>query len=495
MDSQAPKESISPLQSLPQEILSSVCSYLPQGALYQLTLVNKNIGQRVVPALYSSFSQNGGDSMQVRQYFRTAVREPELAEHLREVTIQGSIEITHKQMRKCLQKLDKDTWARRLHEQHPRLAYDYFSYGPDLAIALLLSLEPKIHSIRALHPPNPIKKGNSFKLPIYLEPIRGILAAGSPLPQWTNYLSTLEITLRTTSWQCIAPLFQLPVLKTLILSGGGGFHMATENMEAAIHSSPIEVLDFEKCAVPLTTIAQAVSACKSLRVLRHSDCDHWAAPHHLHLLQQLHEHASTLRTLKTCCWHAPKSTSTDNGILASFIALIELEVHYSHAADDLLPPNLCRLVICATTRDRVCIMEDMETLAQKLSKRSNIDVTLKYRHYRKPNYELPKLRELPSVFAKSDLNLSLYVYPVVGSSWYLIAKFDHRAAWLSQRPSETGAKELRAWSKRLDSTYDYREIVLAEIKNMVGKHENHWKSKDYDLDFMLPYLFRNLYKV
>ncbi|KAI4680009.1 uncharacterized protein J4E88_005899 [Alternaria novae-zelandiae] len=249
--------------------------------------------------------------------------------------------------------------------------------------------------------------------------------------------------------QCIAPLFQLPVLKTLILSGGGGFHMATKNMEAAIHSSPIE----------------------------------------------LYEHASTLSTLKTCCWHAPKSPSTKDMVLADFTALKELEVHYSHVEDNLLPPNLCRLVVCATTRDRECIMKDMETLTQKLSKRSNLDVTLKYRHYRKLNYKLPKLSELPSVFAKSDLNLSLYVYPVVGSSWYLIAKFDHRAAWLSQRPSETGAKELRAWSKRLDSTYDYREIVLAEIKNMVGKHENLWKSNDYDLDFMLPYLFRNLYKV
>lgn len=77
----------------------------------------------------------------------------------------------------------------------------------------------------------------------------------------------------------------------------------------------------------------------------------------------------------------------------------------------------------------------------------------------------------------------------------MIAKFDHRAAWLSQRPSETGAKELRAWSKRLDTTYNYRDIVLEEIKCMVGKHENLWKSKDYDLDFMLPYLFRNRYKV
>jgi len=37
--------------------------------------------------------------------------------------------------------------------------------------------------------------------------------------------------------------------------------------------------------------------------------------------------------------------------------------------------------------------------------------------------------------------------------------------------------------------------VLAEIKNMVGKHENLWKSKDCDLNFMLPYLFRNRCKV
>jgi len=430
MDSQALKESISPLQSLPQEILSNVCSYLPQGALYQLTLVNKNIGQRVVPALYSSFSQNGGDSMQVRQYFRTAVREPELAEHLREVTIQGSVRITHKQMRKCLQKLDKDTWAHRLHEQHPRLAYDYFSYGPDLAIALLLSLEPKIHSIRALHPPNPMKKGNVFRLPIYLEPIRDILAAGSPLPQWTKHLSKLEITLRFISWQCIAPLFRLPVLKTLILNGGSGFndaeeeimsHMAAKEIEASTHSSPIEVIDFGRCAVSLETIAKAVSACKLLHVLRHSDCDDSAPAHHLYLLQQLHEHASTLSTLKTCCWHAPKSSSTKDMVLADFTALTELEVHYSHVEDNLLPPNLCGLVVCATTRDRECIMKDMETLAQKLSKRSNLDVTLKYRHYRKLNYKLPKLSELPSVFAKSDLNLSLYVYPVVGASCKLPA--------------------------------------------------------------------------
>ena len=77
----------------------------------------------------------------------------------------------------------------------------------------------------------------------------------------------------------------------------------------------------------------------------------------------------------------------------------------------------------------------------------------------------------------------------------MIAKFDLRAAWSSQRPSETGANDLRASSWRLDSMYDYRGIVLAEIKNMVGKHENLWKSKDYDLDFMLPYLFRNRYKV
>jgi len=272
--------------------------------------------------------------MQVRQYFRTAVREPELAEHLREVTIQGSIRITHKQMRKCLQKLDKDTWAHRLHEQHPRLAYDYFSYGPDLAIALLLSLEPKIHSIRALHPPNTIKKGNTFKLPVYLEPIRGILAAGSPLPQWTNNLSTLEITLRTISWPCVAPLFRLPVLETLILNGGSDFndaeddnmnHMTATELGASMqswpiiastHSSPVEVLDFGRWVGSLTTIAKAVSVCKSLRVLRHSDCDNWAAAHHLHLLQQLHEHASTLSILKTCCWHAPKSASTKDMVSA-----------------------------------------------------------------------------------------------------------------------------------------------------------------------------------
>ncbi|KAI4638321.1 hypothetical protein J4E93_010121 [Alternaria ventricosa] len=136
----------------------------------------------------------------------------------------------------------------------------------------------------------------------------------------------------------------------------------------------------------------------------------------------------------------------------------------------------------------------METLAQKLGKRSNLDATLKYRHYRKLDYKLPKLSELPSIFAMSDLKLSLYVYSDVGSSWSLIAKFDNSAARLSQRPSNIVSNELRTWSKRLDSTYNYRDIVLEEIKCMVGKHENLWKSNDYDLDFMLPYLSRNRYK-
>ncbi|KAI4949084.1 hypothetical protein J4E91_005547 [Alternaria rosae] len=432
MDGQAPKKSTLPLQSLPQEILSSVSSYLPQGALYQLTLVNKHINQLVVPVLYSFFCQNGGDSMQVRQYFRTALREPGLAKHLREVTIQGSIRIIHKQVRKCLRKLDKESWVHRLHEHHPNLAYDHFSYGPDLVLALLLSLEPKIHSIRALHPPNPRKKGHIFRLPIYLEPIRGILAAGSPLPQWTNDLSTLEITLRSISWQCIAPLFRLPVLKTLILNGGIGISDAVEG-------------------------------------------------------SMNHEAAKEIE------------------------ALTELEVHYSHVADNLLPPNLCRLIIRATTRDKVCIMKDMEILAQEFSKRSNLSVTLKYRHYKKPDHKCPKLRKLPSVFAKSGLNLSLYVYPVVGSTCklpaamsleneltvgigHLISRFDTITAWQSQGPTEFVSNYLRTLSKRLDSTYDCRKIMLEEIKSMVGKHENLWKSKDNDLDFMLPYLFRNRYK-
>ena len=77
----------------------------------------------------------------------------------------------------------------------------------------------------------------------------------------------------------------------------------------------------------------------------------------------------------------------------------------------------------------------------------------------------------------------------------MIAKFDNSAARSSQRPSEIVSNELRTWSKRLDSTYNYRDIVLEEIKCMVGKNENLWNSKDYDLDFMLPYLFRNRYKV
>ncbi|KAH6870645.1 hypothetical protein BKA58DRAFT_440186 [Alternaria rosae] len=346
MDGQAPKKSTPPLQSLPEKILSSVCSYLPQGALYQLTLVNKHVNQFVVPVLYSFFCQNGGDSMQVRQYFRTAVREPELAKHLREVTIQGSIRIIHKQVRKCLRKLDKESWVHRLHEHHLNLAYDYFSYGPDLVIALLLSLEPKIYSIRALHPPNPRKKGHIFRLPIYLEPIRGILAGRSALPQWTN------------------------------------------------------------------------------------------------------------------------------GILTDFTALTELEVHYSHVADNLLPPNLCRLIVRATTRDKVCIMKDMEILAQEFSKRSNLSVTLKYRHYKKPDHKCPKLRKLPSMFAKSGLNLSLYVYPVVGSTWHLISRFDTITAWQSQGPTEFVSNYSRTLSKRLDSTYDCRKIMLEEIKSMVGKHEN-----------------------
>lgn len=458
--------------------------------------------------------------MQVRQYFRTALREPELAKHLREVTIQGSIRIIHKQVRKCLRKLDKESWVHRLHEHHPNLAYDYFSYGPDLVLALLLSLEPKIHSIRALDPPNPRKKGHIFRLPMYLEPIRGILAAGSPLPQWTNDLSTLEITLRSISWQCIAPLFRLPVLKTLILNGGIGIsdavedsmnHEAAKEIEALTHSSSIEVLNFGRCAVSLTTIAKAISACKSLRVLRHSDCENSAATQHLHLLQQLHEQASTLHTLKTCCWHAPASHSADNGILTDFTALTELEVHYSHVADNLLPPNLCRLIVRATTRDKVCIMKDMEMLAQEFSKRSNLSVTLKYRHYKKPDHKCPKLHKLPSVFAKSGLKLSLYVYPVVGSICklpaamsleneltvrigHLISRFDTITTWQSQGPTEFVSNYSRTLSKRLDSTYDCRKIMLEEIKSMVGKHENLWKSKDNDLEFMLPYLFRNRYK-
>lgn len=294
-----------------------------------------------------------------------------------------------------------------------------------MVISLLLSLEPKVQVIRALHPPNPTRDKYRLLLPVYLEPIRGMMAAGSTLPQWTNTLSTLAITLRSFSWWCIAPLFRLPVLKTLILNdredlGGtaqvGVIHPDDKEVEVLVCSSSIEVLDFGRCAPCLTTIAKAVSVCKALRVLRHIGRPIPAATQNLQLLQGLH-HASTLHALKTCGWTAAEWQSIDDGVLADFTALTELEIRYSDVADHLLPPNLRRLIVCATAAALPSIVEEMKKPAEKLSKRRNLDITLKYLHYREKDQKYhPRLHQLPAVFTELGLNLSLYVHPFIGST-------------------------------------------------------------------------------
>jgi hypothetical protein len=419
MDSQDPKQSSPslPFQSLPLELLSKIFRYLPQGTLCQLALVNKHINQFTVPVLCESFHQHGGDSTKVRQYFRIAQRVPELAKHLRDVTIQGCLEITHKQARKCFRKLDKESWVQHLHMNDAQLAYKYFSYGPDLAILLLLSLDSGIRSIRALHPPNPTRYGSNFVLPLYLEPIRGILAAGNSLPPWTGTLSTLEISLREISWQCIAPLFRLPVLKTLILDGGNELVDRTEPRMTAVppRSSSIEELDFARCGLSLEIITNAVSACKTLRILRcYTEVENEGD--NLRLIKILQEHVSTMHTLKIRCGESADSQLINGGSFADFAALVQLEMHYSNVIPSRLPPNLRRLVLCAHTADVAGLMEDMTMLAPKLSNLQHLDVILDYVHSRTGRHQskrVPKLHQLPSIFANYDLNLSLHVSPPI----------------------------------------------------------------------------------
>jgi hypothetical protein len=132
MDNQDPKQSSSPFQSLPSELLSNIFGYLPQGVLYQQALVNKHTSQLAVPVLHVPFSQYRGDITQVRQYFRIIQRVPELAKHLRDVTIKCFLKTTHKQVRKRFLKIDKDCWAQRLYLNHHQFDDKYFPYGSDL---------------------------------------------------------------------------------------------------------------------------------------------------------------------------------------------------------------------------------------------------------------------------------------------------------------------------------------------------------------------------
>lgn len=76
----------------------------------------------------------------------------------------------------------------------------------------------------------------------------------------------------------------------------------------------------------------------------------------------------------------------------------------------------------------------------------------------------------------------------------MIARSDQLAAALSQRNNEAGSHLLKTLSWRLDRAYSCRKEELREIKRMVGKNENLWKSQDDTVDFMLPYLYRYRYR-
>jgi hypothetical protein len=176
----------------------------------------------------------------------------------------------------------------------------------------LLSLHPEIHSIRTLQPRNPIKYGHRLLLPVYLEPRRVFLGPGDPLPPWTSALSTLDIGFQFLSWRCIAPLFHLPVLKALILTDGRELTDGAENWingtaspstgrAILARSSPVEELDFGRCTISSTAVANAVSTFKTLCTLRHMYCIEEEEGKNLRLYKGLYEHANTLHTLKACC--------------------------------------------------------------------------------------------------------------------------------------------------------------------------------------------------
>jgi hypothetical protein len=125
-------------------------------------------------------------------------------------------------------------------------------------------------------------------------------------------------------------------------------------------------------------------------------------------VHQLHEYPPH-------CWTAAEWQMIDDGVRADFTALTELEIRYSDVADHLLPPKLRCLVVCAIAGELPCSMKETRKLAEKLSKRLSLDITLNYLHYRKADQKIcPRLHKLPAIFTESGLDLSLYVHPFIG---------------------------------------------------------------------------------
>ncbi|KAG9185351.1 hypothetical protein G6011_07895 [Alternaria panax] len=256
-----------------------------------------------------------------------------------------------------------------------------------------------------------------------------------------------------------------------------------------------------------TTIANAVSACKTLRSLRHSRDFNNEGEYQL--FEIISEHANTLHTLKTCSWESAESLPTHGGVFADFTALTQLEVCCSDVVAGILPPNLCKLILHANAKGARSLMERMRMLATKLSKRSETDIKLHYPHFITGDPKnFPKSRRLPAIFAKSNLNMSLYVCPAIGNIgehapemtlsnsqfWanteegVWVGRLDELAAALSEREDATDSVMLECHSQQLGRVYSVRKRLVREIKRMVGRNENLWKLKDDSADYMLPYL-------
>jgi hypothetical protein len=413
-------QSSTSLQELPTEIKQEIFEHLPQSTLHQLTFINKHINQLVVPFLYKSFYQHGGDNSQLLQYFEITHSVPQLSGFLRNITVEGLPHTSQEQIRSALRCFGKDNWVRSRYTTG--LHSHYFSHGPDLAVLFLLSSNPGVRSLRILQPSNPIRNGHGpLFLPIYLESFWGALVRNQPLPRWVDNLLSLELSLETISWHSITPLFRLPVLKKLVFNDGEGLDSASGDMAdtyamVSPRSSPIEILDFGTCYVSSGIVANAVSVCKTLRTCRFQRYMPDYKSQDCRLNSKLYEHQSTLQTLCMCCWDSMEELFVGSGLVKEFTALIHLDVHYYavHCLDpeDLsLPPNLRSLTLCASSNDAEYVMKDLADLAPVLREKCDtvLPMTLQYVHLRKHYRVLPRLWKLPALFAKEGISFSLHV--------------------------------------------------------------------------------------
>ncbi len=403
---------------LPEELIREILKLLSQSSLYQTALVDRRLNRLSVPLLYESFEsfdQVRNSMRSLYQFLRVTKKVAHFSRITHRIAIRGSPRISREQANISIAKTPQSNWARRIYADHEEYGYTHLEHGPDMAVLLLLSSNQNIHSIYVGLPSNSVGQNPDPPLPIYLAPLRDWFSAEGPRPTVFDNLSSLDFKMLYITWSTIAPLFRLPSLKRLTITGAteDKKYAPTKEVKIQSQSSSIKILHFPFCRISVRTIIAAVSSCKALQSFEYVLKPNENFKLCYALYTRLYEHRLTLRTLALSGLkelnHPPQIDSS----FIDFYFLSSLTIDYFTLVPENLPSSIKTLVLCAGGDNDSGLFDSISELVNalvdaKISTETRI--MLKYQYQKRPGVYID-FRKIVNAFEICGYNLSIYARP------------------------------------------------------------------------------------